>query len=97
MKREEILKKSAELVTGDRAKDYGDALENFDRIATGWNVILNGALISDGYLTAQHVALMMDWVKTARLLNNLDHEDSWVDKCGYSAIGGSFSKDSKCN
>jgi hypothetical protein len=34
---------------------------------------------------------MMDWVKTARLLNTLDHEDSWIDKCGYSAIGGSFS------
>jgi len=91
MKKEDILKKSAELVTGHRAKDYGDALENFDRIATGWNVIMNGALTSHGYLTAQHVALMMDWVKTARLLNTLDHEDSWIDKCGYSAIGGSFS------
>ena len=91
MKKEEILKKSAELVSGNRAKDYGDALENFDRIATGWNVILNGALTSHGYLTAQHVALMMDWVKTARLLNTLDHEDSWIDKCRYSAIGGSFS------
>ena len=42
MKKEEILKKSAELVSGNRAKDYGDALENFDRIATGWNVIMNG-------------------------------------------------------
>ncbi len=34
---------------------------------------------------------MMDWVKTARLLHGLDHKDSWTDKCGYSAIGGSFS------
>lgn len=91
MKKEEILKKSAELVSGNRAKDYGDALENFDRIATGWNVIMDGALTSHGYLTAQHVALMMDWVKTARLINTLDHEDSWIDKCGYSCIGGSFS------
>jgi hypothetical protein len=38
----------------------------------------------------QHVALMMDWVKTARLLQTPDHEDSWIDKCGYSALGGSF-------
>ena len=30
---------------------------------------------------------MMDWVKTARLLNDLSHEDSWVDKAGYSALG----------
>jgi hypothetical protein len=41
-------------------------------------------------VTAKHVALMMDWVKTARLLETIDHEDSWVDKVGYSALGGSF-------
>tara|TARA_R110000751_G_scaffold64667_2_gene132732 strand:- start:72 stop:356 length:285 start_codon:yes stop_codon:yes gene_type:complete len=93
MKREDILKKSAELIHGQRAKDYGEALDNFERIATGWNVIMNGALLSDGYLTAKHVALMMDWVKTARLLSNLDHDDSWIDKCGYSALGGSFPKE----
>jgi hypothetical protein len=39
------------------------------------------------------VALMMDWVKTARLLETIDHADSWIDKCGYSALGGSFNKD----
>ena len=44
----------------------------------------------DGPVTAKHVALMMDWVKTARLLETIDHEDSWVDKVGYSALGGSF-------
>jgi hypothetical protein len=36
------------------------------------------------------VALMMDWVKTARLLETIDHNDSWIDKVGYSALGGSF-------
>jgi hypothetical protein len=33
---------------------------------------------------------MMDWVKTARLLHNTDHDDSWIDKCGYSALGAEF-------
>ena len=47
-------------------------------------------LISHGYLTEQHVILMMDWVKTARLLETIDHEDSWVDKIGYSALGAEF-------
>tara|TARA_R110000751_G_scaffold36138_1_gene88565 strand:+ start:6967 stop:7254 length:288 start_codon:yes stop_codon:yes gene_type:complete len=95
MKKEEILKKSAELVTGDRAKDYGDALENFERIADGWDIIASQAYKTHERITAPHVALMMDWVKTARLLNNLDHEDSWIDKCGYSALGGSFPKEKK--
>jgi hypothetical protein len=33
----------------------------------------------------------MDWVKTARLLQTISHEDSWLDKVGYSALGGEFS------
>ena len=42
-------------------------------------------------VTEQHVALMMDWLKTARLLNDLSKADSWIDKCGYSALGAEFS------
>jgi hypothetical protein len=90
MKKEDILDTAKELIAGQRAVDYGEALDNFDRIASGWNIILQGALDTHGYLTVQHVALMMDWVKTARLLQTPDHEDSWIDKCGYSALGGSF-------
>jgi hypothetical protein len=90
MKKEDILDTAKELIAGKRATDYGEALDNFDRIASGWNIILQGALDTHGYLTVQHVALMMDWVKTARLLQTPNHEDSWIDKCGYSALGGSF-------
>jgi hypothetical protein len=90
MNRTEILEKAGEYINGQRAQDYGDAHDNFDRIAEGWNIILRSALTTHGYLSAQHVALMLDWMKTSRLLNSLDHSDSWVDKCGYSALGGEF-------
>ena len=56
---------------------------------------MNGALISHGYLTEQHVILMMDWMKTARLLETLDHDDSWTDKLGYSALGAEFSEQTR--
>lgn len=92
MKRGEVLKKAEEYINGQRAQDYGDAHENFERIAEGWNIILKSAIMSHGYFTAQHVALMLDWMKTSRLLNSLDHEDSWIDKCGYSALGGEFAE-----
>lgn len=87
MNREDILDTAKELISGQRAADYGDARENFDRIAQGWNIIIKS---SDGPITAQHVALMMDWVKTCRLLKTPNHTDSWIDKCGYSGLGGSF-------
>jgi len=91
MKRDEVLDTAKELINGQRAKDYGDAFDNFERIATGWNAIIREAMMTDGYVTEQHVALMMDWLKTARLLNDLSKEDSWIDKCGYSALGAEFS------
>lgn len=59
------------------------------RIADGWNIIMSSALDTTGYLTPAHVALMMDWLKTARLLGgDMSHDDSWTDKIGYSALGG---------
>ncbi len=95
MKRDKVLDQAKELINGQRAKDYGEAHDNFSRIADGWNIIVREALRTHGYITAQHVAIMMDWVKSARLLNGLDHEDSWIDKCGYSALGSEFSDTEK--
>jgi hypothetical protein len=90
LKRDEVLDAAKKLINGPRAKDYGDAYENHGRIADGWNVIINGALKSHGYVTPAHVTLMMDWVKTSRLLETIDHEDSWIDKAGYTGLGAEF-------
>lgn len=90
MDRNEILKTAEALINGQRATDYGDAYDNHGRIAEGWNIILRGALKTHGHLTPAHVALMMDWMKTSRLLETIDHPDSWADKIGYSALGSEF-------
>jgi hypothetical protein len=80
-KREEILYRAAELITGDRQDDYGSIQENFANIADGWSIILGVDV------NPYQVALCMDWLKTARLINQPTHEDSWVDKAGYTALG----------
>jgi hypothetical protein len=92
MTRDEILDTAKELINGPRAQDYGDASDNFDRIADGWNIIAQNATRTHGYITRKHVALMLDWLKTARLLETIDHDDSWIDKAGYTGLGGSFKK-----
>ena len=92
MTRDEILDTAKELINGPRAQDYGDASDNFDRIADGWNIIAQNAIRTHGYITRKHVALMLDWLKTARLLETIDHDDSWIDKAGYTGLGGSFKK-----
>jgi len=77
-----LLDEAGALIDGQRASDYGDAAENFTRIATGWAEILGTKV------TPAQVALCMDWLKTCRLITSPTHRDSWIDKLGYSALGG---------
>jgi len=82
MTRDEFLSEAGRLINHDRNKDYGDAQRNFTDIADIWSVILNRPV------TAKEVALCMIGVKMARLAKSPDHDDSWIDICGYSALGG---------
>ena len=82
MKREEILNKAEGLVNGPRAKAYGDAHDNHERIAKIWSVLLGKEV------SVSQVYQCMVAVKLARLTVTPDHEDSWVDICGYGALGG---------
>ena len=81
MRREEILSTAAELINGDRERDYGEAHKNFQDMARLWSVIL------ETEITEQQFVLCMIMLKAARLMKT-DHEDSWVDLCGYAALGG---------
>ena len=91
-RRDEILRTAQKLINGPRAEDYGDAYTNHQRIAAGWNVIVEAAFEKHGELLPAHVALMMDWVKTSRLAETIDHEDSWIDKAAYSALGAELAE-----
>ena len=82
MKREQILDKAKTLISGERAKDYGDAYLTHKRIAELWSPIL------DKDITVEQVYACMIAVKLSRLIETPDHEDSWIDICGYAALGG---------
>ena len=81
MKRENVLAKAGQLITGDRARDYGDAYENHERVATMWSAIL-GIKVS-----VRMVYLCLLALKISRLVKTPSHTDSWVDICGYGALG----------
>ena len=82
MKREQILDKAKTLISGERAKDYGDAYLNHKRIAELWSPIL------DKDITVEQVYACMIAVKLSRLIETPNHDDSWIDICGYAALGG---------
>ena len=85
--RQHFIDTASELINGPRAKDYGPAKFNHQRIATIWSVILNRVV------TAEQVAACMIGVKLARLAEDITKDDSWVDIIGYAALGGEIVND----
>ena len=79
---DEILGTAKSIVNGQRRKDYGTARESFENIAALWAPILGREV------SAVEVALCMIQLKVARALNGPEKRDSWVDMCGYAALGG---------
>ena len=72
-----ILQKAEDIINGPRAKDYGPASENFNRIAVRWSQIF-GVPVS-----AEQVCLAMIDLKVCRAITSPGHEDSWLDIAGY--------------
>jgi hypothetical protein len=81
--RSQLIQEADELINGDRHQNYGDASDNFARIATLWSSYL-------GHEIKMHdVGIMMALLKISRI--SFDHEnakDSFVDAIGYVALAG---------
>src|SRR6184192_1196830 len=81
--RDHILNTAKRLISGDRQRDYGDARTDFTRTGKLWAAVQGIAEV-----TPEQVALCMMLVKVGRLCETPGHLDSWVDVCGYAALGG---------
>ena len=80
--REKVLAEAKRCVCGQREQDYGTPERSFDRIAALWSVYMGTEF------TATNVAIMMALLKIARIAENPQHMDSWVDGAGSFACGG---------
>lgn len=81
----------------DRNATHGEPEDNFQNIADFWNVWTGmkfkahpqgTPLNMNKFFSATDVAILMDLMKTSRLITSPDVADHWIDKCGYSACGG---------
>jgi hypothetical protein len=75
-----VLEEAEKLVSGDRAGSYGDAKEQFERIATMWSQVLRTPV------TAKQVCLCMIAMKIDRFSVTQAHRDSIVDIAGYARL-----------
>jgi len=86
MRREQILLRACNCVTGDREEDYGSPESNFAAIANFWNTYIDrkGTWLLDG----KDVAAMLALLKIARIASGHAKTDNWIDLAGYAACGG---------
>lgn len=80
--RKRVLREAEKCVCGHREQDYGTPEDNFGRIAEFWTTYMG---VEFGTVD---VAIMMALLKIARISENMQHMDSWVDLAGYAACGG---------
>lgn len=73
-----VLEDAIAAADGDRARDYGEPIDDFTRVALAATAL---ELQLDNPL---HHALYMVLVKISRLVQTPDHRDSVVDIAGYA-------------
>ena len=73
-------------VVRTREKEYGEASENWELIASLWSMYLGD------HLHHKDVALMMILLKIARAKHPSYHKDNYVDMAGYAAIAAEQDK-----
>ena len=81
----EFINKASEIITGERAEQYGDATTSFQNIADFWSVYLSRIMGSGVMITPRNVADMMILLKISRTVTDF-HEDSYIDIIGYAAL-----------
>ena len=86
---EYILDTAKCLVTRDRAEQHGNAMVQFGTIADLWNIYLSNRFGGDsGRIRDYDVAQMMVLMKISRDIHGAYNKDTFIDQCGYSALGG---------
>ena len=86
--RKRVLNEAEKCVCGQREQDYGTPDDSFNLIAKLWTTYVSTGSLVDLVFDAKDVAAMMALLKIARISENPQHMDSWVDLAGYAACGG---------
>ena len=82
----EIARHAAELVDGEKSREYGPKRANWANIAAMWNAYLGARLCKR--LSPLDCLLMMVLLKVARTKLGKHKADTFVDGAAYFAIAG---------
>lgn len=91
MRASDVLHTAAALISGDRAKTHGPALENHMNIAGLWSSYLGSEI------NPFQAAIMMALLKIARTKTGEDNDDDLVDAAAYLALAAQIRAEMKAN
>lgn len=83
---EDVVRRAAELVGGERAAQHGDKLDNFAKIARLWTAYMVNAGLINTDLSASQAADMMELLKVARRQSGGFNPDDYIDSAGYAGV-----------
>ena len=88
----DILREIADVVSGERNKDYGPPRLNLDdRTARLWNTYL--MMTRERPINGMDVCNMMILLKMARTMQDHYVKDNWADMAGYAAAAWEIAQD----
>ena len=95
MRAHEFLDRASELVKGDRERQHGDKLDNFENIAAVWEGAIRRIIymkcrihVPQGWLGGEHVGDLMECLKVARRWEGELNDDDAIDAAGYAGCSG---------
>ena len=101
MKATETLNTAADLIGGDRERDYGAVESNHDNIGRLWTAYWGNELARQGFrlvdedgeedvleFDASDVLRMMSLLKIGRMQQGAHKDDNYTDAAGYIALAG---------
>jgi hypothetical protein len=83
VKRSDVLSTANKYVSHDRQAKYGAPEDTFTKVADLWNAYLG----EWADIKPHDAAVMLALLKVARISQNPQHEDNWIDIAGYAACG----------
>jgi len=87
-----LLQEAAELINGERARNYGEPQQSFENIAKHWSAYLGIEI------TVYDVGMLMILLKVSRGgrgQGDRKHRDNFVDIAGYAGLTGSDENEAK--
>lgn len=88
MKRSEVLSTANKYVSHDRQTTHGAPEDTFALIADLWNAYLG----EWADIKPHDAAVMMTLLKIARIAQNPQNMDNWIDGAGYMACGAELAE-----